>query len=89
MEVHWVSIVNSCVLVVLMAILLIVILIKVLRNDMARYLDINEEELGMLFFPSPVFCTAYLRDAFLFPAFCTFDSLSHYCLVAFSWREHV
>ena len=41
-EIHWVSILNSFVLVLLLLALLSIILIRILRNDLARYLDMDE-----------------------------------------------
>lgn len=42
-ELHWLSIINSLVLVVLLVSLLVVILMNVLKNDFARYMEIDEE----------------------------------------------
>lgn len=42
-ELHWLSIINSLVLVVLLVSLLAVILMNVLKNDVARYMEIDEE----------------------------------------------
>lgn len=47
-EIHWVSIMNSFVLVVLLTVFLAVILMRVLKNDLSRYMAVadEEEELG-------------------------------------------
>mmetsp|Transcript_4286 Transcript_4286/g.6425 ORF Transcript_4286/g.6425 Transcript_4286/m.6425 type:complete len:646 (-) Transcript_4286:351-2288(-) len=42
-EIHWLSIINAFVLVLLLTAFLIVILMRVLKNDFARYMDIDEE----------------------------------------------
>lgn len=42
-ELHWLSIINSLVLVILLVSLLVVILMNVLKNDFARYMEIDEE----------------------------------------------
>ena len=42
-EIHWLSIVNSVVLVVLLTVFLAVILMRVLKNDFSRYMRIDEE----------------------------------------------
>ena len=47
MEIHWLSIVNSFVLVLLLTAFLAVILMRVLRNDFARYMEADAEEMGM------------------------------------------
>lgn len=43
-EIHWLSIVNSFVLVLLLTAFLAFILLRVLKNDFARYLDVDEED---------------------------------------------
>lgn len=49
LEVHWLSIINAFVLVLLLTVFLAFILLRVLRNDLARYLDVDmtEEDLGL------------------------------------------
>ncbi len=42
-EIHWLSIINSCVLVVLLVAFLAIIFMRVLKNDFARYMDIEED----------------------------------------------
>lgn len=42
-EAHWLSILNSCMLVLLLVAFLAVVLIRILRNDLAKYLAVNEE----------------------------------------------
>lgn len=46
MQIHWLSIVNSLVLVLLLTAFLAIILMRVLRNDFARYMEADNEELG-------------------------------------------
>mmetsp|Transcript_14470 Transcript_14470/g.25928 ORF Transcript_14470/g.25928 Transcript_14470/m.25928 type:complete len:598 (+) Transcript_14470:86-1879(+) len=43
-EIHWLSIINTFVLVVLLTVFLAVILIRVLKNDFTRYMQTDEEE---------------------------------------------
>mmetsp|Transcript_50499 Transcript_50499/g.98953 ORF Transcript_50499/g.98953 Transcript_50499/m.98953 type:complete len:572 (-) Transcript_50499:288-2003(-) len=43
-EIHWLSIINSFVLVVLLVALLAVILVRILKKDFARYLDLSDLE---------------------------------------------
>jgi len=42
-EVHWLSIINSFVLVLLLTAFLTIVLMRVLKNDFSRYMDIDEE----------------------------------------------
>lgn len=42
-EIHWLSIINSCVLVILLVAFLAIIFMRVLKNDFARYMDIEED----------------------------------------------
>eukprot|EP00937_MAST-01D_sp_MAST-1D-sp2_P005126 g5126.t1 len=42
-EIHWLSIVNSVVLVVLLTVFLAIILMRVLKNDFSRYMQLDEE----------------------------------------------
>jgi hypothetical protein len=46
LEIHWLSIVNSFVLVILLTSFLAIILMRVLKNDFSRYMDSDAEELG-------------------------------------------
>uniref|UniRef100_A0A7S1G5G4 Transmembrane 9 superfamily member n=1 Tax=Bicosoecida sp. CB-2014 TaxID=1486930 RepID=A0A7S1G5G4_9STRA len=46
LEIHWLSIINSLVLVVLLTAFLVIILVKVVRNDFTRYMTADEEDLG-------------------------------------------
>ena len=46
LEVHWLSIINSFVLVLLLTVFLAFILMRVLKNDFARYLDVEDDDLG-------------------------------------------
>ena len=43
-EIHWLSIVNSFVLVILLTAFLAIILMRVLKNDFSRYMDTDDEE---------------------------------------------
>ena len=43
-EIHWLSIINSFVLVLLLTIFMTFILVRVLRNDLSRYLDVEDIE---------------------------------------------
>lgn len=42
-EIHWLSIINSCVLVLLLTAFLTIIFMRVLKNDFSRYMDVDEE----------------------------------------------
>jgi len=42
-EVHWLSIINSFVLVLLLTAFLTIVLLRVLKNDFSRYMEIDEE----------------------------------------------
>lgn len=43
-EIHWLSIINSFVLVVLLMVFLTIILMRVLKNDFTRYMNIDEDD---------------------------------------------
>jgi hypothetical protein len=45
-EIHWLSIINSLVLVLLLTAFLTIILMRVLKNDFTRYMDVEEDEMG-------------------------------------------
>mmetsp|Transcript_6274 Transcript_6274/g.9514 ORF Transcript_6274/g.9514 Transcript_6274/m.9514 type:complete len:602 (-) Transcript_6274:315-2120(-) len=45
-EIHWLSIINSFVLVLLLTAFLTIILMRVLKNDFTRYMDMDEEDIG-------------------------------------------
>mmetsp|Transcript_43249 Transcript_43249/g.117081 ORF Transcript_43249/g.117081 Transcript_43249/m.117081 type:complete len:550 (+) Transcript_43249:564-2213(+) len=45
-EIHWLSIINSFVLVLLLTAFLTIILMRVLKNDFTRYMDVEEDEMG-------------------------------------------
>eukprot|EP00606_Chrysophyceae_sp_TOSAG23-5_P001079 GSChrysophyteH2.ASY1.ANO1.1456.1 assembled CDS len=45
-EIHWLSIINSFVLVLLLTAFLVIILMRILKKDFSRYLDVDEEELA-------------------------------------------
>jgi len=44
-EIHWLSIINSFVLVLLLTAFLAIILMKILKKDFSRYMEVDEEEL--------------------------------------------
>mmetsp|Transcript_14574 Transcript_14574/g.42730 ORF Transcript_14574/g.42730 Transcript_14574/m.42730 type:complete len:201 (+) Transcript_14574:1339-1941(+) len=44
-EIHWLSIINSFVLVLLLTAFLTIILMRVLKNDFSRYMELDEETL--------------------------------------------
>jgi len=44
-EIHWLSIINSFVLVLLLTAFLTIILMRVLKNDFSRYLELDDESL--------------------------------------------
>lgn len=50
LEIHWLSILNSCVLVLLLTGFLAVIIIRILRNDISRYSKSEEEQDGKINF---------------------------------------
>lgn len=45
-EIHWLSIINSFVLVMLLTAFLTIILMRILKKDFSRYLEVDEEELA-------------------------------------------
>ena len=42
-EIHWLSIINSFVLVLLLTAFLTIILLRVLKNDFSRYMELDDE----------------------------------------------
>mmetsp|Transcript_15995 Transcript_15995/g.25064 ORF Transcript_15995/g.25064 Transcript_15995/m.25064 type:complete len:455 (+) Transcript_15995:542-1906(+) len=42
-EIHWLSIINSFVLVVLLTVFLVIILMRILKNDFTRYMETDED----------------------------------------------
>lgn len=44
-EIHWLSIINSFVLVLLLTAFLMIIMLRVLKNDFARYMDLDDDAL--------------------------------------------
>jgi len=44
-EIHWLSIINSFVLVLLLTAFLAIILMRILKKDFSRYMEVDEEEL--------------------------------------------
>lgn len=45
-EIHWLSIINSFVLVLLLTAFLAIILMKILKKDFSRYMEVDEDELS-------------------------------------------
>jgi phosphate/sulfate permease len=76
MEIHWLSILNSFVLVTLLTGFIAIIILRVLRSDIIRYTrkEEEEEEDGLIrfFFPSSIFLLTkiylfiYLLTLFIF-----------------------
>ncbi len=50
-EIHWLSIINSFVLVVLLTVFLAVILMRILKKDFSKYMEIDEVKCSSLFVP--------------------------------------
>ena len=44
-EIHWLSIINSFVLVLLLTAFLMIIMLRVLKNDFSRYMELDDEAL--------------------------------------------
>lgn len=44
-EIHWLSIINSLVLVLLLTAFLTIIMLRVLKNDFSRYMELDDEAL--------------------------------------------
>ena len=44
-EIHWLSIINSFVLVLLLTAFLTIILLRVLKNDFSRYMELDDDTL--------------------------------------------
>jgi transmembrane 9 superfamily member 1 len=44
-EIHWLSIINSFVLVLLLTAFLTIILLRVLKNDFSRYMELDDESM--------------------------------------------
>ena len=44
-EIHWLSIINSFVLVLLLTAFLTIIMLRILKNDFSRYMDLDDEAL--------------------------------------------
>jgi hypothetical protein len=42
-EIHWLSIINSFVLVLLLTAFLMIIMLRVLKNDFSRYMELDDE----------------------------------------------
>lgn len=45
-EIHWLSIINSVVLALLLTAFLAIILMRILKNDFSRLMEVDEEEIG-------------------------------------------
>lgn len=61
-EIHWLSIINSFVLVLLLTAFLTIILLRVLKNDFSRYMELDddgmeEEEVGA----APLKCKVWIK----------------------------
>jgi hypothetical protein len=56
-EIHWLSIINSFVLVLLLTAFLTIILLRVLKNDFSRYMELDDEALE----EEEVRCVEHLR----------------------------
>lgn len=68
-EVHWLSIINSIVLVLLLTGFLVIIMLRVLKNDFSRYMEVDEqamdeEESGWKLIHGDVFRFPDLPDVF-------------------------
>lgn len=68
-EVHWLSIINSIVLVLLLTGFLVIIMLRVLKNDFSRYMEvddqaIDEEESGWKLIHGDVFRFPEFSDVF-------------------------
>ncbi len=48
-EIHWLSIINSFVLVVLLTVFLTVILMRILKKDFSKYMEIDEVKCSLLY----------------------------------------
>jgi hypothetical protein len=44
-EIHWLSIINSIVLVLLLTAFLTIILLRVLKNDFSRYMELDDDSI--------------------------------------------
>jgi Endomembrane protein 70 len=42
-EIHWLSVINSFVLVLLLTAFLTIIMLRILKNDFSRYMELDEE----------------------------------------------
>lgn len=63
-EIHWLSIINSFVLVLLLTAFLTIIMLRVLKNDFSRYMELDdealeEEEVRFDFFHHSAFATKW------------------------------
>ncbi|RYH32021.1 transmembrane 9 family protein [archaeon] len=84
-EIHWLSIINSFVLVLLLTAFLAIILMKILKNDFSKYMEIDEDELaeeetGWKMIHGDVF-----RSPELLNLFCAFNGAGAqlFCTVSF------
>ena len=59
-EIHWLSIINSIVLVLLLTAFLAVILMRILKKDFSKYMEIDEVSLSYSFFYYSLFMYAVL-----------------------------
>jgi hypothetical protein len=61
-EIHWLSIINSFVLVLLLTAFLTIILLRVLKNDFSRYMELDDEAMD----EEEVSCTMEFLLSFVF-----------------------
>ena len=65
-EIHWLSIINSFVLVLLLTAFLTIILMRVLKNDFSRYMELDDESMEeeevrrILYFPRCFYITFHI-----------------------------
>jgi hypothetical protein len=63
-EIHWLSIINSFVLVLLLTAFLAIILMRILKKDFSRYMEVDEVSVvgvtRMRMFPSK--CNVYMSE---------------------------
>ena len=50
-EIHWLSIINTAVLVVLLTVFLAIILVRILKKDFSRYMEVDEVSRSTLRLP--------------------------------------
>ena len=91
-EIHWLSVVNSFVLVLLLTFFLAVILMRILKNDFSKYMEIDEEELseevGIYCFCTVcmyvwyVYIVMHIQYVCMFVCMCRYINLcAHFCIL--------